>query len=229
VSAADAPKPRSCAFFDLDHTLLEGDCGQLWMEFLVARGLVDATGHRLRLAGFYADYQRGALDVHAYTRFQLGTLSGLTRTAADTLRAEYFSQELEPRLRPAAREALLEHRARGELIVIITATNRFLAEPVAEHFEVDALIATDLKVTPEAYVAEIEGEPAFGGGKLRRAHDWCRAESIALADCCFYSDSHNDLPLLEAVGRAVAVTPDDILGQHALKANWPALDWRHTR
>ncbi len=215
------------ALFDLDHTLLEGDCGQLWVEYLADRGLVGAGTLRAQLHGYYRDYHAGCFDILAYTRFQLGILEQLGGAhRAARIRELWWHESLAPRLRPAACRVLEAHRARGHRVVLATATHRFLVEPVAAALAVDDLIATE--TSPAAGTGEhyFLGQAAFAHGKLERVRVLCASAGLRLEASAFYSDSHNDLPLLAAVGHAFAVNPDDRLAEQARAADWHILDWR---
>jgi len=214
------------ALFDLDHTLLEGDCGQLWVEYLAERGLADAAGLREQLHAHYRDYREGRFDILAYTRFQIAIVERLGSETAKLLRETWWRERLAPRLRPAARRVLEAHRARGHRLVLATATHRFLVEPVAEALGVDDLIATE--TCPDPYTGEhhFHGRAAFAAGKLERVRALCETAGLRLEASAFYSDSHNDLPLLAAVAHAFAVNPDEHLAERARAMDWAILDWR---
>jgi len=218
------------ALFDLDHTLLEGDCGQLWVEYLADRGLVGAGTLRAQLHDYYRDYRAGCFDILAYTRFQLGILEQLGADQAVRIRELWWHESLAPRLRPAACRVLEAHRARGHRVVLATATHRFLVEPVAAALAVDDLIATETWPDTGTGTGTGEhnflGQAAFAHGKLERARVLCASAGLRLEASAFYSDSHNDLPLLAAVGHAFAVNPDERLAEQARAADWHILDWR---
>jgi HAD superfamily hydrolase (TIGR01490 family) len=219
--------PGGAALFDLDHTLLEGDCGQSWVEFLAERGLADAHGLLGRLHAYYEAYVDGRFDIVDYTRFQFSTIERLGEGRARELRAEWWEQCLRPRLRSEGLRMVERHRALGHVVVMATATHRFLVEPVSHWLEMDDLIATETHPSTPGAEVELRGVAAFGAGKLERALEWCTARGLSLDDCAFYSDSHNDVPLLSAVRHAFAVNPDVTLREHAARAGWQVLDWRH--
>jgi HAD superfamily hydrolase (TIGR01490 family) len=216
------------ALFDLDHTLLEGDCGQLWVEYLADRGLAGTETLRSRLHAFYHDYRAGCFDILAYTRFQLAIIERLGELEARALREAWWQERLAPRLRPAARRVLEAHRRRGHRIGLATATHRFLVEPVAAALAVDVLIATETCTDPVTGEHHFLGLAAFAEGKLARARILCEVAGLELGASAFYSDSHHDLPLLAAVGHAYAVNPDERLAARARAASWGILDWRMT-
>lgn len=221
--------PDAIALFDLDHTLLEGDCGQLWVEYLAERGLAGAAALREQLHAHYRDYREGRFDILAYTRFQIAIVERLGTRTAEQLRETWWQEWLAPRLRPAARRVLEAHRARGHRLVLATATHRFLVEPVAEALQMDDLIATETCTDPTTGEHHFLGLAAFASGKLERARALCEAAGLRLKASAFYSDSHNDLPLLTAVGHAFAVNPDERLREQAQAADWAILDWRIDR
>lgn len=212
------------ALFDLDHTLLEGDSDQLWAEFLFARGWVGAD-HLRNKDALFADYLAGRLDIHAAARVVLGPLVGKRERDLIELRREFGAQSIAPRLRSKAMERIDWHRERGHRIVIITATTRFVATASAELLDVGDLLATEPELQDGVFTGELTGIPCFREGKVQRLQAFCDAEGIDSVDLHFYSDSHNDLPLLQHAHFPYAVTPDAILREHALQSGWPILDW----
>lgn len=216
----------SLAIFDLDNTLLGGDSDHAWGDFLVRRGIVDAELYRTSNDRFYRQYQDGTLDIHAYLAF---ALEPLTRYGADelaALHADFMRSTIEPlRLRRA--DALLdEHRARGDRLLIITATNAFITRPIAAWLGVADILATEPERRQGRYTGRIVGTPCFREGKVARLHEWLAENPFALDDASFYSDSQNDLPLLELVGRPVAVDPDDTLRGVAAERGWSIISLR---
>ena len=216
----------SLAIFDLDNTLLAGDSDHAWGEFLVRRGIVDGDHYRASNDLFYRQYQNGTLDIHAYLAFALEPLTRHSPAALQALHAEFMRSVIAPlRLRKA--DALLaEHRARGDTLLIITATNAFITRPIAAWLEVDAILATEPERRGGHYTGKIIGTACFREGKVTRLHEWLAEHPFDLADASFYSDSQNDLPLLELVGKPVAVDPDDILRQTAALRGWPIISLR---
>lgn len=209
------------ALFDLDNTLLGGDSDHEWGQFLVDRGIVDGDDYARRNDAFYADYQAGTLDIDAFLRF---TLRPLAENSLDDLlawREAFFEERIRPMLLPAADHLLAEHRERGDTLVIITATHRFVTAPIAEHFGVDTLIATEPEFRDGRYTGGVVGTPCFQEGKVVRMREWLDETGADLGGSCFYSDSRNDIPLLELVERPVAVDPDPALAEHARSHGWP--------
>jgi len=223
------------AIFDLDNTLLRGDSDHSFGDFLISKGLVDAIQHKARNDYFYQQYKNGGLDMVAYTEFVVSALKGMSRSQREALHEDYMRDFIEPMLLPAA-EALLEaHRQRGDYCLIITATNRFITEPIAARMRVDALIATDLEIVDDEFTGRIVGIPSFQAGKVQRLTQWLiehnshvppGAAPLDMQDSVFYSDSFNDLPLLERASRAVAVDPDDTLRGIAESRGWEIISLR---
>lgn len=214
------------AIFDLDNTLLAGDSDHLWGQFLAARGLVDAHHYARENERFYRDYQEGTLDIHAFLRFALRPLRDHPRSRLEALRAEFMRERIEPIMLPAARDLIATHRAAGDTLMIITATNAFVTAPIAAAFGVPNLIATDPQERDGVYTGEVAGTPAFREGKVHRLEAWLAERGQNLAGSSFYSDSHNDLPLLLRVDRPRAVDPDAQLRAEALARGWPVLTLR---
>ena len=212
------------ALFDLDHTLLEGDSDQLWADYLFQRGWVGAD-HLRNKDALFADYLAGRLDIHAAAKVVLGPLVGKRESDLIAMRREFGQHYIAPRLRSKAMERIDWHRERGHRIVIITATTRFVATASAELLDVGDLLATEPELIDGVFTGELTGIPCFREGKVRRLQDFCDQEGIDSVDLHFYSDSHNDLPLLEHAHFPYAVTPDVTLREQAQKKGWPILDW----
>jgi HAD superfamily hydrolase (TIGR01490 family) len=212
--------------FDLDNTLLAGDSDYLWGQFLVSRGLVEPALYARENERFYRDYRDGTLDIHAFLRFALRPLRDHPRALMEALREEFVHECIEPIMLPAARALIDRHRGAGDTLLIITATNAFVTAPIAAAFGVPHLIATDPEEREGAFTGGIAGTPAFREGKVRRLDDWLAARGEGLSGSTFYSDSHNDLPLLLRVERPVAVDPDPRLLAEAQVRGWPVLSLR---
>ena len=212
--------------FDLDHTLLAGDSDYLWGRFLVDEGVVDATHYARENERFHAQYKAGNLDIHAYQRFALAPLLAQPLARMHALRRDYVERIIRPIVARHARALVEHHRSRGDAIAIITATNRFITEPIAELLGMDALIATDPEIVDGAYTGEIAGTPSFQDGKIERAIDWVATQPQPFEHVTFYSDSLNDLPLLRWADTAIAVDPDDTLAAAAREAGWPIISLR---
>lgn len=214
------------ALFDLDDTLLDGDCDQLWGRYLVARGALDAAVFQAALQRFGRAYANGTLDIGNLLEFQLGLLSRLPQDTLPAWREEFARDWLIPRISATARTLVDSHRERGHHLIIITATNDFLAEPVAVHLGMDTLLASEAERTDGRLTGRVAGAPCFREGKLLRLCTWMRDREHRLSDSWFYTDSHNDLPLLEQVGHPHAVNPDPDLAREAGKRGWPVLRLR---
>lgn len=214
------------AIFDLDHTLLGGDSDYLWGKYLVAQGLVDGAHYERQNQRFYDDYRAGTLDIYEFLAFALRPLATLPLPRLLALREQFMRDEIAPIILPAARALLDHHRQRGHILLIITATNRFVTEPIAAALAVEHLLATDPERVDGRYTGCVAGIPTFREGKVRRLDHWLVQHGENLADAWFYSDSHNDLPLLERVPHPVAVDPDDTLRVHAKAKGWPIISLR---
>jgi HAD superfamily hydrolase (TIGR01490 family) len=214
------------ALFDLDNTLLDGDSDYLWGCFLVEHGSVDGESYRSENQRFYNQYLQGSLDIYEFLRFQLKPLATHTRSQLERWREKFLREKIEPILLPKARDLLEQHRARGDELLIITATNRFITEPIARRYGVSHLLATEAEIVDGEYTGGISGTPCFQTGKVERLHAWLDQNHQDLNGSWFYSDSHNDLPLLEQVDHPVAVDPDDTLKSHAQRLGWPIISLR---
>ncbi|GAA0850838.1 HAD family hydrolase [Marinobacter szutsaonensis] len=214
------------ALFDLDNTLLAGDSDHAWGEFLVEEGLVDAEEYRKANDRFYEEYLNGELDIFHYLRF---ALQPLARHDIDELlawREAFLEKKVRPMMQEKARELLDRHRQQGHTLMIITATNRFVTEPIAELLEVEHLIATEPELVNGRYTGEVAGVPSFQDGKVTRLNDWLDHHKRTLEGAWFYSDSHNDVPLLKQVENPVAVDPDPRLEALAKESGWPVISLR---
>jgi len=214
------------AIFDLDNTLIAGDSDHAWGEFLIEQGLVDATAYRAANDQFYAEYVSGALDIQAYLRFALQPLSRFSADQLSALHKAFFNAKIQAMMLPKARELIESHRAQGHRLLIITATNRFITAPIAQSLGIEDLLASDGEMQAGRYTGEPEGIPCFQEGKVKRLTQWLEAENENLQGSYFYSDSVNDVPLLETVAHPCAVDPDDRLRDVALERNWPIISLR---
>lgn len=217
------------ALFDLDNTLLAGDSDFEWAEFLISQGVLDRQLHQARNAQFYEDYKRGTMDIHAFLEFQLKPLSQHPRSQLDAWHEKYMDVKVRPMIASKARALVEKHRAAGDLMMVITATNAFVTRPIATEFGIEHLIATDPEEIDGQFTGRVSGQPSFQQGKVTRLHQWLQARGQGLADfeeTWFYSDSLNDLPLLKEVNHPVAVDPDPTLRAYAEKAHWPIISLR---
>ena len=215
------------ALFDLDNTLLDLDSDHEWGEFLIAQGLVDEKAHRAQNDKFFADYQSGTLDAVAYNEFVFQFLVNKSQEELAALHDVYMQKVIRPAMRPLGFAAIEKHRQAGHEIVIITATNRFVTAPIAHAFGVKHLIASNPEMINGAYTGKLDGEPCFQAGKLHHLQAWLAThkkpeESL---ESWGYSDSFNDLPLLNFADHAIVVTPDKRLHAHALDHHWAVEDW----
>jgi HAD superfamily hydrolase (TIGR01490 family) len=214
------------ALFDLDNTLLDGDSDYLWGCFLVEHGIVDGERYQTENQRFYDQYLEGSLDIYEFLRFQLHPLATHKRDQLEQWREQFLREKIDPILLPKARELLERHRQQGDELLIITATNRFITGPIAERYAICHLLATEPEIRDGEYTGGVDGTPCFQGGKVERLETWLKEQGQNLAGSWFYSDSHNDLPLLERVDHPVAVDPDDRLRALAGERGWPIISLR---
>jgi HAD superfamily hydrolase (TIGR01490 family) len=216
----------SLAIFDLDNTLLAGDSDYLWGQFLVENGIVDRIHYEEANARFYEDYKNGSLDIVQFLEFALRPLAENAPDALHRWREAFIEAKILPILLPAARALVEKHRAVGDIPLIITATNRFVTEPIARLYGIEHLIATTPEFKDGRYTGRFLGTPCFRDGKVARLEEWLAEQGCDLAGSWFYSDSHNDLPLLSRVTHPVAVDPDETLASHAEGKGWPIISLR---
>lgn len=214
------------ALFDLDNTLLADDSDYLWGCFLVDKGLVDQATYEAANQRFYAEYKQGTLDIFEFLAFSLKPLTQYSREKLAALHAEFMQQLIRPVMTEKGMKQIRQHRDRGDITVIITATNRFVTGPIAEAFQVDDLIATDPEIVDGRYTGKVAGTPCFQKGKIIRLEQWLENTSHTLENSCFYSDSHNDISLLELVTTPIAVDPDEQLKAIALERGWEICSFR---
>lgn len=216
----------SLAIFDLDNTLIAGDSDHLWGEFLIEQGRVDPNDYRAQNDRFYRDYQNGGLDIHAYLAFALGPLRGFTPADLAELHQTFMEDKIHPIWLPKAEALIDDHRSRGDTLLIITATNRFITEPIARKLGVPHLLASEPELVEGRYTGRPTGIPCFQGGKVTRLQEWLAFTGEPSHDSYFYSDSANDIPLLEAVSHPVAVDPDLRLHAYAQSKAIPIISLR---
>lgn len=219
-------KGPGLALFDLDHTLLSGDSDVLWCEFLMRRGVLEREDFAARNADMERRYQAGTVGAQEFADFYVGTLAGRTAAQWEAERADFLAEEIVPRIPEAARELVRHHQKAGALVVLTTATNRFITERTAAHLGIPHLLATEVQVDAQGvFTGRTYGTLNMREGKVVRLRDWLqrRSQSIAAFESTAYSDSINDLPLLEAVSQPVAVDPDARLEAIAIARGWPVL------
>jgi HAD superfamily hydrolase (TIGR01490 family) len=214
------------AIFDLDNTLIGGDSDYLWGQFLCRLGVVEPEYYRQEHDRYYREYLAGSLDIYEFLRFQLAPLARFTLAELQRWRLQFLEQEIQPVLLPRADTLLQRHRELGDRLLIITATNRFITEPIAGLLGVADLIATDPEIIGDRYTGEVAGVPSYAQGKVTRLREWLAERGLDLDGSSFYSDSHNDLPLLSLVANAVAVDPDPLLRAVAAARGWPVISLR---
>lgn len=215
------------ALFDLDHTLLPIDSDYEWGQFLCRIGAVNAEEFGRRNADFFAQYQAGTLDPVEYLEFALGTLAQFPRQQLDDYHAQFMLEVINPALLPAAHDLLKQHQDQNDLIAIITATNRFVTQPIAQALGVEHLLAAEPHVDDQGNLTgKLHGVPTSGSGKVTHLHAWLTQQGKQLSDfdkSYFYSDSQNDIPLLSIVTNPIATNPNKLLQAHAQAHGWPTL------
>lgn len=214
------------AIFDLDNTLLNGDSDHLWGQFLIELGVVDRVSYERANDGFYRDYREGCLDIMAFLAFSLRPLAAHPRSQLDAWHRRFMAEKIEPLITEAAQKLVESHRSAGDTLLIITATNSFVTAPIAERLGIPNLIATNPEHEDGQFTGRVAGIPSFREGKVTRLQAWLEVHPMALDSAVFYSDSHNDLPLLELVAHPVVVDPDDKLAAHARSQAWPIISLR---
>ena len=213
------------ALFDLDYTLLSGDSDHSWGQFLAAEGVVDGVEHNRRNDAFWAQYKDGTLDIHHYLQFALSPIAGKTPAELAPLHAKFMHQIIAPMISDTAKALVAKHA--DDLCAIVTATNAFVTAPIAALFGIAHLIACDVEIVNGRYTGQPLGVPSFREGKIQRVDMWLADMGKTMddfAESWFYSDSQNDLPLLERVNRPVAVNADAILLAHAKSRGWPIIE-----
>lgn len=210
--------------FDLDHTLLPLDSDYEWASFLAACGKVDKARFASENERFYQQYQAGTLDITEFLAFQLEPLARLPRAELDALHERFMANVIRPAIRPNARRLVADHLERGDLCAIVTATNEFITRPIAHAFGIDHLLGARVEELDGRFTGRSPGVPTFREGKIARVHEWLAGLGRAWDDFAttrFYSDSINDLALLEAVSAPVATNPDERLAAIARERGWP--------
>jgi HAD superfamily hydrolase (TIGR01490 family) len=217
------------ALFDLDNTLLTGDSDYEWGQFLIERGVLARDEYEAQNARYFEQYKDGTLDIHEYLGFALGPLAAHTPQDLARWHADFMRTRILPMITPRARDLVARHRGAGDLCAVVTATNSFVTAPIAREFGVPHLVATEPETAGGRFTGRIAGTPCFREGKIRRVDEWLEALGHRLGEfeqSAFYSDSHNDLPLLERVRQPVAVDPDAQLAAEAARRGWPVISLR---
>lgn len=211
------------AIFDLDNTLLTGDSDYLWGRFLVEQGLVDGDHYERENQRFYDAYKAGTLDIFEFLAFSLKPLAEHDMETLNGWHRQFMEQMIAPLIQAPAQALVEKHRQQGDTLLIITATNHFVTAPIAAAFGIDNLLATDAEIVDGRYSGGVAGTPCFQHGKVERLDSWLAETRHNLEGSWFYSDSHNDLPLLEKVTHPVAVDPDQQLADSATERGWPII------
>lgn len=214
------------AIFDLDNTLLAGDSDHAWGQFLAEIGAVDREAYAQQNEIFYEEYQRGTLDIDEFLRFSLAPLAKHPIEQLHAWRAQFVAEKITPMVTAKAQDLVEHHRQRGDELLIITATNAFVTQPITELFGIEHLLATQPRIVEGKYTGDYEGIPTFQAGKQTALANWLQERQLQPTKTWFYSDSRNDLPLLNAVDHPVAVDPDTALREYALNAGWPIISLR---
>ncbi|HEC59515.1 hypothetical protein LCGC14_0575440 [marine sediment metagenome] len=214
------------AIFDLDNTLLGGDSDYLWGEFLVENNLVDAESYQQSNQDFYDQYLAGTMDIFEFSAFQLKPLADNTPADLIRWRTQYLAEKIDPIILPAAQKLIEHHRQCGDTLLIITATNNFITTPIAKKLGIPHLIATEAEMVDGLYTGHVTGTPSYQQGKVERLQEWLGTQNQTLAGSYFYSDSHNDLPLLNMVEHPVAVDSDPKLFAIAQQQGWQTISLR---
>ena len=214
------------AIFDLDNTLLTDDSDHLWGEYLCEIGVVNQQEYQAKNQLFYDQYKSGTLDINEFLTFALTPLAANTAEDLQQWRADFIEKKIRPIISNKSRQLLQRHRDQGHFLLIITATNLFVTTLIADILGVDHLLATDPECINGRYTGKVAGTPCFQYGKIERLNDWLKETDHTLEGSYFYSDSHNDIPLLEVVSTAIAVDPDENLTTHAKQQGWEIISLR---
>ncbi len=214
------------AIFDLDGTLLSGDSDYNWGQFLVEKGLVDVAVYKEANDRFFEQYQAGTLDIHEYLAFSLKPLTQFSKAERESLHGEFMDTKVRPMMQAEATKLLKFHKDQGHFLLLITATNQFVTGPISAELGMDHIIAPVPEVIDDVYTGNIVGVPSFQGGKVTRLNQWLEETGHSMEGSYFYSDSRNDLPLLELVDHPVAVDADPTLTDIAKERGWPHISLR---
>lgn len=215
------------AIFDLDNTLLNGDSDYLWGQFLAKQGLVDGDSYEKENQRFYDEYVKGTLDIYEFLEFSLQPLSQIEMSQLSQLHEKFMVQSIRPLITAKSRALIAQHQTAGDLALIITATNLFITAPIAQELGIENILATEPEIVNNRYTGKVAGIPCFREGKVERLKHWLQQTGHNLAGSYFYSDSHNDLPLLEMVTHPVAVDPDETLHTHAEMKGWDIISLKN--
>jgi len=213
------------ALFDLDKTLLGGDSDFLWGEFLSEIGAVDVNNYQTQNQKFFDDYALGKLDIVEYLEFCLSPLADNSIKQLNKWHQQFMLEKIQPIFLETAKKVVDAHKKNGDRAVVITATNSFVTRPIAKIYGIDDLLATEPEVIAGKFTGKVSGEPCFQIGKVHKLKQWCKENNESLNGAYFYSDSHNDLPLLELVDNPIVVHGDNLLLAIAKQKKWQCVDW----
>ena len=215
------------AMFDLDNTLIGGDSDYLWGEFLCEKGIIEDTASFQKMNEyFYQQYEVGKLDIYAWAEFSFKVLTEYSIDELNDLRQNFIQQKIEPIFLDKAQSCINQHKENGDTVLVITASNTFITAPIAEMYGINHLLATEPEFKDGRFTGKVSGVPCFQSGKIDNLMPWIEKHNKNLKGSYFYSDSHNDLPLLELVDNPVAINGDPRLSSTANKNGWPNFDWR---
>lgn len=217
----------SLAIFDLDNTLINGDSDYLWGQYLVEQGIVDRNQYESTNARFYQEYKSGTLDIEAFLKFALAPLAAHHPDRLYRWRSQFIDAKIRPILLQRARQLVDRHLQAGDTLLVITATNKFVTEPIIDLYGIPNILATVPEWVDGRFTGGFTGTPCFRNGKVQHLNRWLKETGHSLRNSWFYSDSHNDLPLLKRVDNPVAVDPDETLRQIASNNNWPVISLRN--
>ena len=216
---------RNLAIFDLDNTILNGDSDYSWINFLIQQGLVDKEEYEKKNKYFYDQYYKGKLDNDEWAEFALSTIKGKKPDEMEDLLSKFLREVIEPMINIYALRLLHKHNHNNDIMLLASATNSVIVEPIAKRLGFKNIIATDVEIIDELYTGKVLGIPALSGGKLIKVREWMLQNNIKSFDnTTFYSDSINDLPLLAEVSKPVAINPDDMLREECQKRSWEIID-----
>ena len=217
----------SLAIFDLDNTLIGGDSDYLWGEFLCDEGVIsDRQSFEKKNDYFYQQYELGSLDIYAWAEFSFEILSHYSINELEAFHIKFMAQKIEPIFLKKAQDCINSHKENGDTVLVITASNTFVTAPIVKRYGINHLLATEPEIVSGRYTGKVSGIPCFKSGKIENLMPWLERNGVSLKDSTFYSDSHNDLPLLELVDNPVAVNADKILAKIAQIKGWDILNWR---
>ena len=216
---------RNLAIFDLDNTILNGDSDYSWINFLIEKRLVDKDEYERKNKYFYDQYYQGKLNYNEWAEFALTTIKGKKPEEIEDILSKFLSEIIEPMINIYALKLLHDHTHNNDIMLLASATNSVIVEPIAKRLGFKNIVSTEVEIIDEIYTGKVLGIPALSEGKLIKVKEWMLQNSIESFDnTSFYSDSINDLPLLAAVSKPVAVNPDDMLREECRKRSWEIID-----